>query len=68
MKPPVRRSSVINKITIVNNECFKLNSALEAKEEDAKRLYKDDSSIQLIREILRDEDSFIDIISTYPPQ
>jgi hypothetical protein len=68
MKPPVRRSSVINKINIINNECFKLNAALEAKEEEAKRLYKEDSSIQLIREVLRDEDSFIDIISTYAPQ
>ena len=45
MKPPIRRSSVINKINIINNECFKLNAALEAKEEDAKRLYKEDSSI-----------------------
>lgn len=68
MKPPIRRSSVINKINIINNECFKLNAALEAKEEEAKRLYKEDSSIQLIREVLRDEDSFIDIISTYAPQ
>jgi hypothetical protein len=68
MKPPVRRSSVINKINIINNECFKLNAALEAKEDEAKRLYKEDSSIQLIREVLRDEDSFIDIISTYAPQ
>ncbi|CAK67156.1 unnamed protein product (macronuclear) [Paramecium tetraurelia] len=68
MKPPPRKIVVSNKLQMTNNECFKLSSILEATNQQAKQLYHDDSSIQLVKEILKDEDSFIDIITTYPPQ
>ncbi|CAD8211987.1 unnamed protein product [Paramecium pentaurelia] len=68
MKPPPRKMVVSNKLQMTNNECFKLSSILEATNTQAKQLYHDDSSIQLVKEILKDEDSFIDIITTYPPQ
>ncbi|CAD8127547.1 unnamed protein product [Paramecium sonneborni] len=68
MKPPPRKIVVSNKLQMNNNECFKLCSILEVNNQQAKQLYQDDSSIQLVKEILKDEDSFIDIITTYPPQ